>query len=63
MPLEKITNPYVAYSLRLQQHFGLRRQESIKFIVSRADQGHYVDIQASWTKGSVPRQIPITTPE
>ena len=29
--------------LRLQYQFGLRRQESIKFIVSQADQGLYIN--------------------
>ena len=63
LSLEKVSNPYVALSLRLQQHFGLRRQESIKFIVSQADKGLYIDIKGSWTKGGIRRQVPITTAE
>ncbi|MCD6056348.1 MAG: integrase, partial [Gammaproteobacteria bacterium] len=63
LSLNTITNSYVAYSLRLQQCFGLRRQEAIKFIVSQADKEHYIDIKGSWTKGGVPRQVPITTAE
>ena len=63
LSLDGVTDPYVALSLRLQYQFGLRRQESIKFIVSQADQGLYINIKGSWTKGGIRRQVPVTTPE
>ena len=46
-------------SLRLQQAFGLRREESIKIRPSGADQGNALRLQASWTKGGRERVIPI----
>ena len=61
--IDKFSDPFIRYSVRLQQHFGLRREESIKFIASHADTGYYIQLSASWTKGGVERDIPITTPE
>ena len=57
-----ITDPYIASSLKLQQLFGLRREESIKFKPHLADHGHYIELQPSWTKGGIGRQVPITSP-
>ena len=54
-------NTLIRYSVQLQQHFGLRREESIKFIVSYADQGNHIRLKDSWTKGGIARTIPITT--
>ena len=51
--------PYVKLSLRLQQEFGLRREEAIKFNVSYADQGNHIRLKGSWTKGGKPRTLPI----
>ena len=48
-------------SLELQQAFGLRREEAIKFIPSYADQGDHLTLKASWTKGGKVRTIPIRT--
>ncbi len=50
-------------SLALQQAFGLRREEAIKFQPSYADEGDRVVLKGSWTKGGRPRVVPITTPE
>jgi integrase len=61
--LDRITDPYVRMSLHLQAAFGLRREESIKFRPSMADQGDYIVLKGSWTKGGRDRMIPITTPE
>ena len=62
--LSKITNPHVKMSLQLQQAFGLRREEAIKFIPSFADQGgDSIVLKASWTKGGKERTVPILTPE
>ncbi len=51
--------PYVKLSLCLQQEFGLRREEAIKFNVSYADQGNHIRLKGSWTKGGKPRTLPI----
>jgi integrase len=61
--LSKVTDAYVAMSLRLQLAFGLRREEAIKFRPSYADRGDHIMLLGSWTKGGLERSIPITTPE
>ena len=58
----QIKNDYVRMSVRLQQAFGLRREESIKFRPSYADQDSYIRLKGTWTKGGRPRDIPITEP-
>lgn len=56
----------VALSLQLQQEFGLRREESMKFQAAYALGGHSpqtaekIAIKASWAKGGRFREIPIT---
>jgi site-specific recombinase XerD len=57
----EVSSPYVAMSLRLQEAFGLRREESIKIRPGWADQGNVLKLQASWTKGGRERVIPIGT--
>lgn len=52
---------YLQLSLRLQQEFGLRREEAAKFIPSVAIQKECLDLEASWTKGKKERSIPVTT--
>ena len=61
--LERVTDPHVRASLMLQEVFGLRREESIKFQPSYADRISHVVLKGSWTKGGRPRVIPITSPE
>jgi site-specific recombinase XerC len=61
--LDKITDPYVRMSLRLQATFRLRREESIKFQPRYADRGDHIAIKGSWAKGGRDRTVPITTPE
>lgn len=61
--LNKITDPHVRMSLRLQAAFGLRREESIKFQPLYADRGDHIAIKGSWAKGGRDRTVPITTPE
>lgn len=61
--LSKVTDAYVAMSLRLQLAFGLRREEALKFRPSYADRGDYILLLGSWAKGGPERSIPITTPE
>jgi len=56
----------IAQSLRLQDAFGLRREESMKFQPVFAldgqtiDNAKYIRLKDSWTKGGRPRTIPIT---
>jgi len=59
--LAKVRDEHVRMSLELQQAFGLRREEAIKFIPSYADQGDHLILKPSWTKGGKPRVIPIRT--
>lgn len=62
-------SPWVALSLRLQEAFGLRREESMKFRVSWTLKGQSPDsistisLKPSWTKGGRPRSIPVLTQE
>jgi hypothetical protein len=61
--LERVTDPHVRASLALQEAFGLRREESIKFQPSYADRISYILLKGSWTKGGRPREIPIVSPQ
>lgn len=58
--LERVSNDYIKQSLQLQEAFGLRREESIKFQPSYADKGDHIELKASWCKGGRAREIPIT---
>jgi integrase len=60
---ERVSDPYVRMSLALQEAFGLRREESIKFRPRYADRGDHIALKGSWTKGGRPRVVPITTAE
>ncbi len=61
------TDEFVSCSLELQQEFGLRREEAMKFQPEYALQGSGPDsverikIKGSWTKGGRERFIPVTT--
>ena len=59
--LAKVRDVHVRISLELQQAFGLRREESIKFIPTYADQGNHLTLKPSWTKGGKARTLPIRT--
>ena len=61
--VERVSDPYVRMSLALQEAFGLRREESIKFQPRYADRGDHIALKGSWTKGGRPRAVPITTAE
>lgn len=66
LPAEALTlvaDEHVRMSLRLQEAFGLRREESIKFSPSYADHGEHLALKASWCKGGRAREIPVRTPE
>lgn len=57
--LEKVRDAHVRMSLELQQAFGLRREEAIKFQPVFADRGDHIVLKASWTKGGKARVVPI----
>ena len=59
--LDKVRDNHVRMSLELQQAFGLRREEAIKFQPSFADCGDHLVLKASWTKGGRERTIPVRT--
>ena len=61
--LNKVRDEHVRMSLELQQAFGLRREEAMKFQPSFADRGDHLVLKASWTKGGKERIIPIRTEE
>ncbi len=57
--LDQVRDQHVRMSLELQQAFGLRREEAIKFQPGFADQGDHIRLKASWTKGGKARVIPL----
>jgi integrase len=57
--LDKVSDPYTAMSLRLQEAFGLRREESIKVQPGWADRSDVLVLKSTWTKGGKEREIPI----
>ena len=59
--LAKVRDEHVRMSLELQQAFGLRREEAMKFQPSFADRGDHLVLKASWTKGGRERTLPIRT--
>ncbi|MBI2802687.1 MAG: integrase domain-containing protein [Gammaproteobacteria bacterium] len=61
--LSNLRDLYVRMSLELQQAFGLRREEAIKFMPSYADRGDTLVLKDTWTKGGKARELPIRTPQ
>ncbi len=61
--LRLVADEHVRISLRLQEQFGLRREESIKFCPSFADHDDHLTLKASWCKGGRAREIPVRTAE
>ena len=61
--LTSINDPYTKLSLRLQQAFGLRREEAIKFSPDYAIKNGHIKLKPSWTKGGRARTVPIRTKE
>src|SRR3569833_852091 len=61
--LARVTDAHVRASLELQQHFGLRREEAIKFQPRYADRGDHIALKGSLTKGGRERTVLITTAE
>ena len=61
--IAQVKDPHIRISLKLQQQFGLRREEAMKLQPAWADRGHYLQLKRSWCKGGRARQIPIRTQE
>ena len=59
--LNTVRDEHVRMSLELQQAFGLRREEAMKFQPSFADRSDHLVLKASWTKGGRERTIPVRT--
>lgn len=59
--LNSIPDQHVKMSLKLQQAFGLRREEAMKIQPEKADRGDRLILDASWCKGGRDRTIPILT--
>ena len=59
--LDRVGDIHVRMSLELQQMFGLRREEAIKFQPSYADHDDRLVLKDSWTKGGKAREIPVRT--
>lgn len=58
--LNLCTDPHIRLSLEAQMLFGLRREESMKFVVSEAWLGSSLFIKPSWAKGGIGRLLNIT---
>lgn len=59
----KCTEPFIRLSIEAQSLFGLRREESMKLVLSEAWHGNYLTIKPSWTKGGIGRTLEITNPQ
>lgn len=59
--LSKCNDPLIRLSLEAQSLFGLRREESMKIVLSYAYQKDYLQIRPSWTKGGIGRALKITS--
>lgn len=60
--IDKIASGRIQDALRLQQAFGLRREEALKFKPEIAcKSSEFIKLQASWCKGGRERTIPILT--
>ena len=61
--LAKLGHDRLRVSLELQQAFGLRREEAMKFQPGYADKGDHLTLKGSWCKGGREREIPVLTPD
>ena len=59
--LDRIGDAHVRMSVDLQQAFGLRREEAIKFQPKFADRVDHIRLKPSWTKGGKARTVPLRT--
>ena len=56
--LARVRDEHVRMSLRLQQAFGLRREEALKIQPAGRTEDH-LQLKATWTKGGRERTVPI----
>lgn len=59
--IDAIPHQYIRVSAELQKHFGLRREEAMKFMPGFADRKDRIVLKPAWAKGGRGREIPITT--
>ncbi|KTD25077.1 phage integrase N-terminal domain-containing protein [Legionella maceachernii] len=59
----KCEEPMIRLALEAQYLFGLRREESMKLVISEAWRGDHLILKPSWTKGGVGRFMDITNNE
>ncbi len=59
--LDKVTDQNIRLALQLQEHFGLRREEALKFTPKWAIREDKIVLKSSWAKGGKEREIIITT--
>lgn len=57
--LQRVDSRHMRVSIRLMAAFGLRYEESLKFVPGIADKGDHIALAPSWTKGGRYREIPI----
>jgi len=57
--LLQVKDEYIKISLQLQAAFGLRREESIKFMPNFADKGTHILLKSTWTKGGKERIVEV----
>jgi len=57
--LARVSNERIRLALRLQEAFGLRREEALKLRPRLADKGDWLQLKASWCKGGRARSVPI----
>ena len=57
--LDSIQDDRIRLSIELQQEFGLRKEECLKFTPSYADRDSFIQLKGSWTKGGRAREIPV----
>lgn len=61
--LERMEDRYIVLTLKMQEQYGLRREEAIKFSAKYADQGDHIRLKDTWCKGGRAREIPIRNAE
>lgn len=61
--LGRVRDDTIRAALMLQEAFGLRREEALKFRPTLADRGDHIALKASWCKGGRARLVPLTDPQ
>lgn len=61
--INSIKSESIKDALRMQDAFGLRREEALKFRPNTAIKDNCISLQSSWCKGGIARDVPIRTVE